>query len=387
MTTAKPEDDGPLVSVIVPAYNAEATLSATLGSVLAQTHRRLEVLVVDDGSRDETGMIARRVAETDSRLSVLSQANSGVARARNFGLSRCSGDFIAWIDADDIWHPRKLARQLEIFRRSRRPLSFVYSGYRLIDENDRILRNLRPLTDVSGSTLCLQIASNFFSNTSSIVVPSAVMEAIGGHEPRLRDWQIEGAEDFLLQLRLAMSGPAGCCRSALVGYRMHARNMSSHFVRSARSNLKVIDLVEQAAPEVPAWVFREGRARVVGYVGYLLRRGDLRSAAAIFGTIFRGQPLRTVSMCGRILGHAIHDATLGPASPDPAIGRQFLDTDPDSAPWGRPLLMSAALQDRLQAIDRTLAACPSRNTVLSEALSRGEPFDADPGGSSRRSAE
>lgn len=376
-----PQDEGPLVSVIVPAYNSELTLSATLESVLSQTHRRLEVIVVDDGSRDDTGKIARRHAETDPRLSVLTQANSGVARARNFGLSRCSGDFIAWIDADDIWHPTKLVRQLEMFRTSRRRLSFVYSGYRLIDEADVILPNLRPLTDVSGDTLCLQIASNFFSNTSSLVVPRDVVQAIGGHDPRLRDWQIEGAEDFLLQSQLAMSGPAGCCRSALVGYRMHGQNMSSHFVRAARSNLKVIELVEKAAPGVPAWVFREGRARVVGYVGHLLRRGDVTSAAAIFGTIFGGQPLRTAAMCGRLLRHAVHDATRGPALPDPAIGRQFLDTDPDSAPWGRPLLMSAALQDRLGAIDRARAACPSRASVRSACPSRALPGGADLSGS------
>jgi glycosyltransferase involved in cell wall biosynthesis len=379
--TAMPQDEGPLVSVIVPAYNAESTLSATLESVLSQTHRRIEVIVVDDGSQDATGMIARRLAETDPRLRVLSQPNSGVARARNHALSRCSGDFIAWIDADDIWHPTKLARQLDIFRKSRRPLSFVYSGYRLINEDDLILPNIRPLTDVSGDTLCLQIASNFFSNTSSLIVPRAVIQAIGGHEPRLRDWKIEGAEDFLLQLQLAMSGPAGCCRSALVGYRMHGRNMSSHVTRAARSNLKVIELVEKSAPAVPAWVFREGRARVVGYVGYLLRRGDVASAAAIFGTIFGGQPLRTVSMCGRLLRHAVRDATLGPALPDPAIGLRFLDADPDSAPWGRPMLMSAALLDRLAAIDRARAACPSMASVRPGAPSRALPGGADLSGS------
>ncbi len=352
----KHHDGEPLVSVIIPAYNAEATLSATLSSVVAQTHRRLEVLIVDDGSTDGTAEIARRHAAADGRLRVLSQANSGPACARNHGLATASGSLIAWIDADDLWHPTKLARQIEVFRRSPQPLSFVYSGYRLIDDEDRILPNPRSLTDVSGRTLCQQIASNFFSNTSSIVVPSDLARSIGGHDPRLRDWNVEGAEDLLFQLQLTMAGPVGCARSALVGYRMHSTNMSYDFARGARSNLRVLDLVEKGPTPVPPWVLRESRARVVGYVGYLLKAGDLRSAAAIFATILRGQPLRTASMCRRILAHVLREATIGPKQPDPAVGQRFHAADPDRAPWGPHMLMSSHLRKRLDALDRTLDA-------------------------------
>ena len=357
MSGAGPDDAEPLVSVIIPAHNAEATLLSTLDSVLAQTHRALEVLLVDDGSSDGTAEIARRHAAADPRLRVLSQTNAGVARARNLALAHARGSYISWVDADDIWHPAKIARQLEVFRRSPRQLSFVYTGYRLIDEDDRILPSARPLTDLSGETLCQQIASNFFSNTSSILVPSDVARTVGGHDPRLRDWNVEGAEDLLLQLQLTMLGPVGCCRSALVGYRMHSTNMSYDFARAARSNLKVLELVEKSAPYVPQWVFREGRARVVGYTGYLLREGDLRAAADVFATIFRDQPNETVSMCGRIFGHLLRKTALGPRSPDPALGRRFLDADPDSAPWSAPILMPSRLRVRLEELDRSLHGC------------------------------
>ena len=103
----------PLVSVIVPAYNAGPFLAATLESVLDQTHRAFEVLVVDDGSTDETATIAAAYAVRDSRIRPLTQANAGVAAARNRGIAEARGEFIAPIDADDIWFPEFLEQVLE----------------------------------------------------------------------------------------------------------------------------------------------------------------------------------------------------------------------------------------------------------------------------------
>ena len=101
-----------LISVIIPAHNAARHISATLRSVRDQTHRSLEIIAVDDGSTDNTGQILEKFAAEDRRMSVLRQDNSGVAMARNLAISHSRGDFIAPLDADDIWHPEKLARQL-----------------------------------------------------------------------------------------------------------------------------------------------------------------------------------------------------------------------------------------------------------------------------------
>lgn len=384
MTGARLRAEEPLVSVIIPAYNAQLTLPATLRSVLAQTHRRLEVLLVDDGSSDGTADIARRFSAADPRLRILAQANAGLARARNLALAQASGRYVAWCDADDLWHPTKIARQMEIFCRAKEPLSFVYTGYRLIDEADRILPNHRPLTDMSGQTLCRQIASNFFSNTSSIVVPTELARSIGGHDPRLRDWNAEGAEDLLFQLQLTMAGPVKCCRSALVGYRMHSSNMSYGFARAARSNLKVLDLVEESAPQIPAWVFAEGRARVVGYAAFLLKAGDLNAAAATLGSILRRQPVATVSMCGRLLGHVLRDAVLGPRQPDPALGQRFIDADPGTAPWGPHILMTSRTRNRLDALDRSLAGLHGTSLLRTSHLSGGASHKSGRGDQNRQ---
>jgi glycosyltransferase involved in cell wall biosynthesis len=102
-----------LVSCIVPVYNGEPYLREAIDSVLAQTYRPIEVIVVDDGSTDATAEI---LASYDDRLRSARQPNSGTPAARNLGLSLARGEFLAFLDADDLWHPEKLARQMARFQ-------------------------------------------------------------------------------------------------------------------------------------------------------------------------------------------------------------------------------------------------------------------------------
>ena len=349
------------VSVIIPAYNAEETLSSTLASVCAQTYGDLEIFVVDDGSQDKTLDLAKDFASQDHRLRVLSKTNGGVASARNAALELAKGPYVTWIDADDLWHRDKISRQLSVFKDSPEPLSIVYTGYRLIDAGDRIIENFRPLTDVSGHTVCRQIATNFFSNTSSIMIPLPLVRQLGGHEPRLRKWGIEGAEDLLLQLQLSLLGPVGCCREALVGYRMHAANMSLGHARASRSNLKALELVEQQAPDIPDWVFRIGRARVVGYAAHMLRNGKITDALSLTTLLMRGQPIETAKMMSMILASALKNMALPNHARDPETGQLFADSDPRSAPWGGHMILGKRTKTRLEAADlRTAPAIAKR---------------------------
>ena len=348
-----------LVSVIIPAFNAEATLQATLESVLAQTHPALEIIVVDDGSSDGTAALVETLGRTEPRLVLIRQENAGVAAARNAGLARARGDYVAWLDADDLWHPTKLAKQLAVFAAAPVALGFVYTGYRLIDADGTVIRNPRTLADVSGATVCRQIATTFFTNVSSIMVPRPLAQALGGHDPRLRAWGIEGAEDLLLQLRLALQAPAGCVSEALVGYRMHGRNMSRSVARAARSNDKVLDLIAGAAPDIPPWVFRQGRARMVGFALQIARAGDPLGGAAFLAHLAAGQPADVAAMCLRISGWVLSDAILGRPA-DPALGRPFDAADPASVPWEGHMLLSKRLRRRLDGLDARLAADAGR---------------------------
>src|SRR5262249_17267514 len=102
-----------LVSCIVPVFNGERYLGETLDSILAQTYRPREIIVVDDGSTDGTAAV---VAAYGKRVTSVWQANAGEMAARNRGLTRARGEFIAFLDADDLWHPEKLARQIARFQ-------------------------------------------------------------------------------------------------------------------------------------------------------------------------------------------------------------------------------------------------------------------------------
>lgn len=346
-----------LVSVIIPAYNATATLAATLASVLGQTHRALQVFVVDDGSQDETAQLAASFAAQDSRLTVLRQANGGVARARNTALAKADGAYVAWVDADDLWHPTKIERQLAVFDAAEQPLAFVVTGYRLIDTGDRILPNRRTLTDISGFSLCRQIATNYCTaGGSCTMAPTHLAKSVNGHDPLLRDEGIQGAEDLLLQLRLAARGPAGCCHEALVGYRMHDSNMSLSHLRAAQSNLRAIELVAGENPAVPEWVLRMGRARVVGYAAYCLADGNIRQAFELVTLLARQQTPETMSMALRVAGLALRQALPDSGDPDPAVGTSFTKADPRAAPWRKHMLLSKHERARLDEFDARLAA-------------------------------
>ncbi len=124
----------PLVSVIMPAYNAERTISQAIESVLGQTYSDLELLVIDDGSMDGTPAIVRKYAEIDSRVSFLpNEQNMGVAKTRNRGMALAKGVYIALLDSDDYWLPQKLERQLQCARDT--GADIIYCSYAIVDEN------------------------------------------------------------------------------------------------------------------------------------------------------------------------------------------------------------------------------------------------------------
>ena len=102
----------PLVSVVMPAWNAEATIVEALRSVAAQTYRDLEIIIVDDGSTDATAALAKEFCASDPRARTVRRSNGGPAAARNLGIAEARGEWIALIDADDVWHPTKIEKQL-----------------------------------------------------------------------------------------------------------------------------------------------------------------------------------------------------------------------------------------------------------------------------------
>lgn len=138
--------DRELVSIITPAYNCARFIQETIDSVLAQTHRNWEMLVVDDGSRDDTVAIVEGIGRDDPRIRVLrQQKNMGPACARNAGLQAANGSLVAFLDSDDLWLPNKLERQIEFMRS--RDSAFSFTGFRRMDEKGLSIGALRAVPD------------------------------------------------------------------------------------------------------------------------------------------------------------------------------------------------------------------------------------------------
>ena len=258
--------EAPLVSVVVPAYNAQATLDETLQSVREQTHRALEIVVVDDGSTDGTRALAERHAAADPRVIVLHQANAGVAAARNAGWQRARSEFIAFVDADDLWAPAKIERQLAVLQSADARVGLVYRWHSKIDAAGRVaLRQESPLHQ--GDVLEPIIMSNFIGNGSSVLIRRDALVAARGFDAGLQAQGAQGCEDYLLYFRVASSRRFALIAERLVGYRDLPHNMSSDRPRMLRSWMLVQREILDGHHERARAVARSARDYVVWLVG------------------------------------------------------------------------------------------------------------------------
>jgi glycosyltransferase involved in cell wall biosynthesis len=226
----------PLVSVVVPAYNAQGTLDETLRSVRGQTHRALEIIVVDDGSTDDTRAIAQRHAVEDQRVRVLYQDNAGVAAARNAGWRDAAAELIAFIDADDLWAPAKIERQVQALQAAGPQAGLAYCWTARIDRDSRVI--FAPPGRCHEGDVLLEIArSNFVGSGSAALLRRQALVDAGGFEPRLRAEGAQGCEDWLLYCRVAETYGFALAPEYLVGYRYMPDNMSSDRPRMFRSHM------------------------------------------------------------------------------------------------------------------------------------------------------
>ncbi len=159
-----------LVSVIVPSYNASRYISETLESVLSQTYRNFEVIVVDDGSKDNTPDIVADYARRDSRIRLVNQPNSGCGAARNRGIAEASGEFIAPLDADDVWYPQKLEKQVASLERNGENWGLTYCWSKSINERGEAVKPLCHWP-ISGNVFRALIYRNIIGNASVSALP------------------------------------------------------------------------------------------------------------------------------------------------------------------------------------------------------------------------
>ncbi|MER8579608.1 glycosyltransferase family 2 protein [Mesorhizobium sp. M1423] len=226
--------DKATVGVVVPMFNAERTICATLTSICRQSHQALDIIVVDDGSTDRSASFVASYAKKDRRIRLKSQANAGVAQARNSGAASTDAEFLAFVDADDLWAPSKIALQLRVLQEGGPSAGLAYCWFAHIDEDGRVfsLQN-QPARD--GRVLQWMCRSNFVGNGSSMLMRRSAFERAGQFDPSLRARNAQGCEDLLMCLRIAESYEFRVVPQHLVGYRMTNANMSSDVMQMLRS--------------------------------------------------------------------------------------------------------------------------------------------------------
>lgn len=308
--------EAPSISVLMTAYNAAAYLEAAARSVLAQTHRDLELVVVDDGSTDATADILARLAEEDPRVRVITQANAGIPAAANAGLAACRGELVARMDADDLSAPRRLEVQSAYLREH--GLVCCGTWYDMIDEGGRRLKTVQGPTDNGAIQKMLLEGHGSICNPSSMFRRAALLD-LGGYSPDMAQ-----AEDVDAFLRLGEVGQLGNVPEALLSYRLHATSISEQKCEEQRSFGRLAcerawarrgvegvftadyiwrpgkDRVSRHAFAVDYgwWAFKSGESATAAHYGrraIRLRPGQLNGYKLLWAATFRKPPSDALS--------------------------------------------------------------------------------------------
>jgi glycosyltransferase involved in cell wall biosynthesis len=302
------------VSVVIPSYNAGPLVVQAVDSVLGQTLPPAEVLVIDDGSTDDT---RARLAPYGDRLRYVYQANGGVAAARNHGVRLASQEFVAFLDADDVWHPRKLELQVPVLQS--RP-DFGLLGTGMFDWPADVLPDLGP--DPAPAVLPVPVTVLVIKNyigTSSVLARRAVLEQIGPF-----DTALQGPEDYDLWLRIAEVARVGNLDLPLAGYRMVQGSLSKAAARMQVGVEHILHKLDARGTWKGRWLLRRKAYSYACYANAYLHReaGELRAALRQLVRSFAWYPLpyrrcevrmalARVRMLGQIVRRSLRPAPAG----------------------------------------------------------------------------
>jgi glycosyltransferase involved in cell wall biosynthesis len=268
----------PLVSVIIPVYNGAEFVVEAIESAARQTYRNLEIIVVDDGSTDGTLKLLQHYAGKEPRLRILNQANGGVASARNHAIAEAAGELIAPLDADDLWLPDKIERQVKCLLAAGEDTGFVYSWWAWIDEAGMVL-DRSPRWTIAGNKLEELILINFTGNASVPLFRKRCLLEAGGYNSELAAANAGGCEDWEVVLRVAARHRIGVVEDVLLGYRRRPGSMSQAYDAMWRSQQMVMRGIRELRPELTPALFKGSENQFLMYLaGLSFWSGDIRQA-------------------------------------------------------------------------------------------------------------
>jgi len=224
------------VSVIVPLYNSSPIITETLLSLVGQSYEHLEIIMVDDGSTDDTAEIVKEFTDKYSNIKYFWKENGGVGAARNYGIARATGGYIALCDHDDLWLPDKLEKQMRLFTNDR--IGLVYTGCRTVsvaDSEEKIIAV--TVTYYSGNCFDQLLRFNCIP-TCSAVIPIKVLDRVGGFHESM---DMHGVDDKHLWLRIAHDYEVVALQEILSIRRVTGRNWSMNEAKMLHSAINCLD--------------------------------------------------------------------------------------------------------------------------------------------------
>jgi glycosyltransferase involved in cell wall biosynthesis len=258
----------PLISVIIPLYNSEKTIRQTIESVLNQTFDDFELIVVDDGSTDSSLAIVCSI--TDPRLKVFSYPNAGACVARNRGFTHATGEFIAFLDADDQWTVDKLADQLAALR-ANPEAAVAYSWTTYVSESGKVIHTGHRVTVSDRQSAYTQLLIfNFLENGSNPLIQRSALAEVGGF-----DESLQGSQDRDLYLRLAARYAFATVPKQQILYRMSSNSISANISRQEAQCLQFLDRAYAQAPDSVQYLKRQSLAHLYKYLMFRGLEGRL----------------------------------------------------------------------------------------------------------------
>jgi glycosyltransferase involved in cell wall biosynthesis len=289
----------PKVSVIISTFNYGHFITRAVHSVLAQTFGDFELLVVDDGSEDNTRELVQQVH--DQRLHYFWQHNQGPSAARNTGIRLARGEYLAFLDADDEWYPDKMQAQLEMIC-NQPQVGLVYGHCEYIDSQGHLIDTVRNRR--KGDLFIPLLRSNFITGTaSSIMVRRACFDQLGGFS-----LELTAVEDWHLAVRIAAHWLVDFVDQVVARIHYHPSSLSKNIERVKANTLKSLSLLEtEYSDRAPKTVWRQARSYAYLNAGRVYGiEGDLTRARPSFWQAVRVDPLNFTSypfLAASLLGH------------------------------------------------------------------------------------
>ena len=297
----------PMISVVIPAYNAERWISGTIESVLAQDFKDFEIIVVNDGSTDHTQDVVSKYRQ----VHLLKKANGGPASARNAGIRAAQGDYIAFLDSDDLWTSEKLYLQVALLQNS--SLKWCYSdGFAFNGHSGQILYKFGSQTDLFEGDILRPLLFNCFIASPTPLIHKSVFDEVGYFD---EDRNVMRTEDWDMWLRIAARYPIGLINKPLVYYRVHSNSITydENPFSAVHREIMILDhavsrdktRLEPFRDAAVASIYI-GRGRILARRGYLrearrffdqaifLNKKDYRPYLYWIGCLFGKKPLNTM---------------------------------------------------------------------------------------------